>query len=285
MAQLPRLYVAASFCMYSGRPDDGVVYNETAVALEADPRYDPFPKGWSRFWEGVGHLFAGRTERALAIFVEQSMQPGPAGVWGRCGQGQTLAVLGRREEVAAIAEESLAAARAEANPVFVGSALLNHALAYELTDPVRALHMSRHGLEFAIEHRLAYWEANFAILAPRLEAIHGDLDQSLRLYDSTIASLHQAGNLVELPVTLISLASTFHRLQRAEIAAILHGAATQLRSPSRGSLQDRLQAELGPILFDKSVAAGAAMELSEVVHYARTQIQLVGRELANETRP
>ena len=45
--QLPRLYTAASICSYTGRPGDAVGYAQTAVALEADPRYHGFQPGAS----------------------------------------------------------------------------------------------------------------------------------------------------------------------------------------------------------------------------------------------
>ena len=45
--QLPRLYTAAGSACYIGRPDAAVAYAEAAVALQADPRYDPFDHGWA----------------------------------------------------------------------------------------------------------------------------------------------------------------------------------------------------------------------------------------------
>ena len=45
LVQLPRLYTAASICVYTGRPAAAVAYAETAAELETDPRYDPFPPG------------------------------------------------------------------------------------------------------------------------------------------------------------------------------------------------------------------------------------------------
>ena len=54
LALLPRLYTASSLCTFTGRLEAGVGYAQTAVALEADPRYDPFETGWSSLLEAVG---------------------------------------------------------------------------------------------------------------------------------------------------------------------------------------------------------------------------------------
>jgi hypothetical protein len=61
LSQLRRLYTAASLCMFTDRPDAGAGYVEHA--LEAEPRYDPFPGGFSRYWEAAAHLHAGRSQR------------------------------------------------------------------------------------------------------------------------------------------------------------------------------------------------------------------------------
>jgi predicted ATPase len=117
LVQLPRLYAAASVCTITGRPDDALGHAESAVRLAADPRYDPFPGGWSSYWAAVAEAIAGRYERALEICAHLAAQSGLAGVWGLCGQTQLLAVLGGRYgDATVIAEETVAAARVRANP-------------------------------------------------------------------------------------------------------------------------------------------------------------------------
>ena len=139
LAQLPRLYAAASVCTLTGRPDDGLGYAETAVSLAGDPRYDPFPGDWSSYWVVTAHVIAGGYERGLEICAGLAAQSGLARVWGLCGQTQLLAVLGRSGDATAIAEETLAIARAHANPNFVAHALYECGLAYAKTEPARAL--------------------------------------------------------------------------------------------------------------------------------------------------
>ena len=67
LAQLPRLYVAASLCLYGGRPDVGVAYAEEAERLESDPRFEPFVDGWSGLLQALAHLFGGRIDRRIEI--------------------------------------------------------------------------------------------------------------------------------------------------------------------------------------------------------------------------
>jgi hypothetical protein len=57
LSQLPRLYTAASLCMYSGRYEDAVSYAQSALALEADAQYAPSTRhgaaterGWPISW-------------------------------------------------------------------------------------------------------------------------------------------------------------------------------------------------------------------------------------------
>ena len=79
LPQLPRLLVAASLCLYDGRPDLGVRYAQEAAALEADGRHDPFVDGWSGLLEALSHLFGGRLERRIEICSDLATRQGFAG--------------------------------------------------------------------------------------------------------------------------------------------------------------------------------------------------------------
>ena len=101
LAQLPRLYTAASLCAFTGRTEAAVGYAQAAVAMQADPRYDPFDAGWSPYLEALAHLWAGRLDRfveiaaALAAGSGLGQRPGTVlsdvraavGRAGRGGQG------------------------------------------------------------------------------------------------------------------------------------------------------------------------------------------------------
>ena len=286
LALLPRLYTAASFCMFAGRPEAGVSYAQNAIELESDPRFEPFANGWSRYWEAVANVYAGQVARALEIFAELAATTGPAIIYGRCGQLQMLPLLGRIEEAAAIAEETLAMARAHASPYFVAWALYSYAFAYQRTDPVRALDAFAEALDYTSDHRIRFWEALILRETARVEAIDGDLDRALALYDSAISSFHRSGDVTNLAITLVSLTIVFDRVEHPEVAATLHGAATHISTNILGkrSSLGRLRSTLGDGAFERCSNIGAAMEPAGAVQYARAQIQTARRELGDAPR-
>jgi tetratricopeptide (TPR) repeat protein len=281
LAQLPRLYTAASLCALTDRAEAGVGYAQTAVELETAQTFDPFGNEWGRYWEAVSNIYAGRIERALQIFAGLATQTGPAHVCGLCGQTQVLVLLGRDEEATAIAEETLAAAQARANPYLVAWAFYAYSFAYGRIDPDRALDMFSRGLAFAREHRLPFWEANILREAARVEAVHGNVYRALTLYDSAIDSFHQAGNLTNLSIALASLAVVFNRIERQQVAATLYGTTTHMNTNIVGkrTLVGHLRSVLGPAAFARCNSTGAAMEPADAVGYARQQIRLALMEL------
>ena len=177
------------------------------MALEADARYDPFDTGWSPRLEAVAHLLAGRFDRSVEIFTALAAQPGASGVLGKVGLLVVLSLpalqtAGRAEEARAIAEDTLAAARADGNPsaslrAFRVRACLRPA------DPARALLSSGRG-----------WPTPRSTGSPigkrcspdaaALEALHGDAGQALGLFDTAIDSFyrrqrHQPGREPRIP--------------------------------------------------------------------------------------
>jgi predicted ATPase/class 3 adenylate cyclase len=291
LAQLPRLYTAASMCAFSGRSEAGVGYAQAAVAMEADPRYDPFGPGWSSYQEAFAHLMAGRVDRHLDICAGLAAQPGPAQVMGQIGLLCGLQLAGRAEEAMPIAEDSLTAARAHGNPYFVALALAGSGWAFAQADPARALRLLRDGLVYTQEHRLPSLEAAVAQEAAGLEAVHGDIGQALALIDTAIDISHRAGVVVILATAFAYLAACFDRFDRPDVAATIYGASTnhveaiQAITMHSGNLLpgtvDHLRAALGDAAFDQCAATGAAMGLADAVGYARRQIELARRQAAN----
>ncbi len=280
LAYLPRLYLAAAFCMFTGRADDAVALAERAVGLEADLRYDPFEHGWSQAFEAAAHGFAGRIDRfveistALAVETESEL----AHLGGLCGLTYIFPAVGRAAEARAIADETLAAARSYGNPGNVAYALAGYGRAFAETDPARALDAYREGLEYCQRHRILQFEGVIAREAAGLEAVHGQLEQGLIMFDSTIDSFRQAGDVGNVAATLANLALFFDRHGQPEIAATLYGSTTQHTStlmvadwPERVG---QLRTALGESRFDECTAVGAAMELADAVRYARRHIQL-----------
>jgi tetratricopeptide (TPR) repeat protein len=281
------LYSAAGLCALTGRVEAGVDYAEIAVALESDPRYDPFEFGWSSLWAATAHAYAGHRDRFVEICAGLAAQRGFAHVTGLCGLVTMLPAIGRADEAMAIAEEAVAEARAHGNPFWICCALYGYGRAFAETDPTRALTALREGLFFAREHRIQYYEARISRNAAHLEASYGDLEHALALFETAIDSFHRAGDHATLATSLAYLAVLFERIERPEVAATIYGTSTHDASNSkvvnRPGAVGRLQATLGDIVFDQCVAVGAAMERADAVRYARDQIQATRREIADVT--
>jgi hypothetical protein len=285
LAQLPRLYTAASFCMYTGRPEQAVGYTQAAVALEADARYHPFDPAYTRYREAVAHLLAGRPDRFLEICAGLEGQPGAGHVLGKCGQLLVLPIAGRDEEARAIAEDTLTAARAHANPYCIALALYGFGRAFAPADPARALRLFREGLAYAQEHRQPLLEANIAQDAALLETLHGDPGRGLALFDTALDGLHRAGNPGSVVLGFPNLAVCFDRFDQPDVAATIYGAGTLHAASQYGfelpGVVDHLRAVLGDTAFHNCGATGAAMDAADAVAYARHHIELARRQAAN----
>ncbi len=281
IAQLPRLYVAASLVLYGGRPDVGVTYAQEAAAIESDPQFDGFEYGWSGVLEALAHLFGGRIERRVEICTELAKGTGFARVVGLCGLAWALPAVGRGAEAAEIADETLAVARDFGNPFWIGWAMGGYGRAYADTKPVLALDVLREGLDYAEQNRLPFWQANLSQDAARLEAVHGDFDEALTLFERSIDSFYRAGNVVFLAATLASLAVFFDRFDEPEIAAVLYGSCSRHGSirlvPSLSNTVERIETKLGSAEFAQHVAIGAAMDTAAAVRHANEQIRLADR--------
>ena len=285
LPQLPRLYTAAAVCWFTGRLDAGLDYARTALTLEADPRYHPFEPGWNSMWEAGIHYYAGRIERYMEVCAGMTAQPGLPHVVGLCATLYVLAPVGRPAEAMAIAGDTVAAARAYGNPYWIAWALTGYGRAFAQADPARALDAFRQGLAFTREHRMPHREGIIGREAAGLEAVHGEFEQALALFDTTIDSFHRAGNIPNLADTLAYMAVFFDRFERPEIAATVYGASTRhgIRTMVMDlpHVVDNLCAVLGQISFDRCVAAGAAMEPADAVQYAHRQIELTRRDLTD----
>jgi hypothetical protein len=117
-----------------------------------------------------------------------------------------------------------------------------------------------------------------------VEADLGDFEQALLRLDRAIESLYVAGNVGDLASRLARLTVALDHVKRLDIAATIFGACTRYTNivmiTDLPVIVEHLQTELGEIQFDDRVAVGASLELTEAVHYARRQIALVRRELA-----
>ncbi len=140
----------------------------------------------------------------------------------------------------------------------------------------------REGLLYTEERQL--WDRHVSVArdAAPVEALHGDLQQGLALFDSTIDSLHRAGNIANVATVLAHLTVVFESIERPEIGATIYGTSTSdgistMSVVDLTAVVDRLRTKLGDTVFHERVAIGSAMGPVESVLYARQQIQLVAQ--------
>ena len=230
----------------------------------------------------MAHIIAGRFERAVEIAAELAAQPGTAGLYGQCLLLTWLTFVGRQAEAMAIADDVLTAARRHANPYWIALALYAYGKAFTQDDPTRALQAFREGLEHTATHQVPLIQAAIANRLAALEAVHGNREHALDLFDTALDSLHQAGNKPQLAMALASLAVFFDRAEQPQVAATLYGATThQPVAATAGDLPvvvDHLRAVLGDTVFNQCAATGAAMEPGEIVAYAHHHIRTARTE-------
>ncbi len=271
--------------MYTGQADKAVGYADRATELEADSRYDPFEHGMNQATCANAHIFAGHVDRFVAISTALAAETDSelAHAYGLCGLTFMFPAVGRGADARAIADETLAAARAHGWPLLVAYALAGYGRAFAETDPARALDAHREGLACCRRHRIVLFEGVIAREVAGLEAVHGQLEHGLDMFDDTIDSFHQVGDISNVAVTLAALAVFFDRFEQPETAATIYGSTTEHTSTAMVAALpatiDHLRTVLGKARFDECVTTGAAMELAQAIQYAHQQIEHTRRQL------
>ncbi len=191
--------------------------------MQDEPGYQPFTDGWASFMEAQAHSYAGRVDQWLEICTLLANQTGAAHLAGLCGLMDVLPNLGRSGDAIALTDDLMTAARASANPFWIAYAYDGCGRAYTESDPQRALDNFRDGLAYTRQHRLPLFEAAIAMSSAWLEAVHGDLDEALDLFTTSLDSFHQSGNTTDLDLTFAYLMVFFDRIEQPEVAATLSG--------------------------------------------------------------
>ena len=284
LPQLPRLYTAASLCSLHrtrSRPPSATPRPRSRWRpIPATTRSNP---DGAACWEAAAHLYAGRIDRCAGdLRRPRPPSPGSLTSLGLCGMLYVLPAVGRAEEAMAIAEETVAAARAHGNPFWIACALAGYGRAFAEADPARALDALRQGLAFAREHRLAASGRRSSHEKP--PASKRSTESSSRPSRcSTPPSTRSTG-----PATSATWPS------RSPTWPCSSTASNDPRSPPPSTAPAPATAtSAGSSTFPPSwttcapcsarprstscVAAGAAMEPADAVAYARDQIQLAGR--------
>jgi predicted ATPase/class 3 adenylate cyclase/DNA-binding NarL/FixJ family response regulator len=291
--RLPRLYTAAGYACFAGRPDAARRNAHRATELEADDRYDPCEPGYATFIEALGQVYCGDLDRYIELTGEVARRYGAERGYGLASYADGLQSAGRVEEALALTEQSVTAARELGNPYWVAYALWIAGMSFSRSESRRALAAWDEGVAFVREHRVQFFEGFLARDAARLHTSEGDPDAALVLFDDAIESFHRAGNVPQLIITLASVPALFERLARFEAAATLLGAMSRHESsfhhvPELGELEPRLAAKLEAERVSELMAEGSALDLDDAAGYARRQIAAARREprpAAREERP
>ena len=291
LPQLPRLYTAAGLSCYIGQFAAAAAHSQAALALQDDPRYDPFDPVWSRGVAAVAFSMAGgNVRRLLEMFGDLAAEAGLAHIMGLGLLTYMLPVVGRADEARAIAAEAVSVARVHGNPVHIAMALIGTGRAFADSDPAHALDAFHQALVLTQEQRIPFFEARVVQESARIETIHGDLAHGLALFDTAIDAFHRVGNTLDLSAVLAELVVVFDRKAKPEIAASIYGTSRHYVNDARQARWARaslstalanLRGVLGDTNFDQYVAVGAAMTPADAVAYARELIQEVRRQISN----
>jgi hypothetical protein len=285
---LPRLYTAAGMSCYIGHFAAAAAHSQAALAMQDDPRYDPFDQGWSRAWAATAYGQASEDlGRNLEMDADLAREAGLAHIIGLGLLLYLLPVAGRADEARAMAAEAVSVARVHGNPVHIAMALIGTGRAFADTDPAHALDALHQALVIAQEQRIPFFEARVAQQSAQIETMHGDLAHGLTLFDTAIDAFHRAGNTRDLSAVLAQLAVVFERNARPDIAATLYGTRTHYVDHTRWAPASlsialaNLRGVLGDTKFDQYVAVGAAMTPADAVAYARLEIQEARRQIGH----
>ena len=291
--RLPRLYAAAGYACFVGRPDAAWRNAHRATELEADDRYDPCEPGYSTFIEALGHVYCGDLDRYVELTGEVAKRYGAERGYGLASYVDGLQSAGRVEEALALTEQSVDAARQLGNPYWVVYALWIAGMAFSRSDPQRALAAWDEGVAYVREHRVHFFEGFLARDAARLHTSEGEPEAALVLFGDAIESFRRAGNVPQLIITLASVPALFERFERFEPAATLFGAMSRHESsfhhvPELADLEDRLATSLERTRTRELVAEGTALDLDAAATYARREIDAARRDprpRVREVRP
>jgi DNA-binding CsgD family transcriptional regulator len=283
LPRLPRLYTAAGYACFAGRPDASRKNAHRATELEAAGGYDPCDPGYSMFIEALGQVYCGDLDRYVELTSQVAERYGTERGYALASYVDGLQSAGRVEEALALTEQSVAVARAVGNPYWIAYSLWIAGMAFSRSEARRALAAWDEGVAFVREHRVRFFEGFLARDAARLHTSDGEPEAALVLFGDAITSFHRAGNIPQLIITLASVPALFERLERFDAAATLLGAMSKQPAsfhhvPELADLEGRIAPRLGGKQTQETIAAGALFSLDDAAAYALAQIQAARRD-------
>jgi predicted ATPase/DNA-binding CsgD family transcriptional regulator len=281
---LPRLYAAAGYACFVGRPEVATANAHRATELEGRPGYESCEPGYATFIEALGQVYCGNLEGYVELTRAVAQLPGPGRAYGIAAFVDGLQSSGRIEEALALTEPALAAARDLGNPYWLTYTSWIVGLARSRTDPEQALRTWDEAVAYVAEHDVRFFEGFLARDAALLHTSDGQLETALVLFGTSIEAFVRSGAVSQLVISLASLPALFERLDRPGVAQTLLSAMAREEGsshhvPGLAELGARLHARLGQEAAERFAAAGAALDVRDTASYALHQIDLARRAL------
>jgi hypothetical protein len=182
VSRLPRLYTAAGYACFAGRPDAARHNAHRATELEADARYDACEPGYAMFIEALGQVYCGDLDRYVELTGEVATRYGTERGYALAAYVDGLQSAGRIDEALALTEASVTAARRSESPYWLTYALWIAGMAFAHTDRRRALAAWDEGIAVVREHRVHFFEGFLARDAARVHTSDGEPDAALLLF-------------------------------------------------------------------------------------------------------
>ena len=279
--RLATLYVMASQCFISGRPEAAVGYSDVGQMVIGND-CDEVPYGIQGLL-GSAYQFIGQPERSVEWYRAQLARGRDTHTLTRACLVMTLMIAGCADEAMAAATGLIEAAEATRNPFAISFALMAYGFAYGDADPVRARDALRRGLVIAQDSGNRDMETHLAACLARLEAEHGDPLAALEYSAVAIGNYHDAGNTVNMRAALAALAACLDRLGCYEPAATIAGFAfdplTAAWIPEINTAIAQLREVLGDETYESLAREGEAMTTAAMATYAYDEIEQARQRL------
>ena len=224
--RLATLYVMASQCFISGRPEAAVGYSDVGQMVIGND-CDEVSYGIQGLL-GSAYQFIGQPERSVEWYRAQLARGRDTHTLTRASLVMTLTIAGCADDAMAAANGLIDAAEATRNPCALSFALLAYGFAFRDADPVRARDALHRGLVIAQDS--GNRETFLAAVLARLEANSGDPLAALEYSAVAISNFHDVGNTTNMRAALAVLAACLDRLGCHEPAATIAGS---VQSPHR----------------------------------------------------